>query len=420
MSAVERPVTIAPVTRARTDAVIAPRYLARFRCIAGACEDTCCRGWNVALDPSTLARWQDQLGAARVAATVDVERRKLRMLDDGSCAMLDGERLCAVHRELGPAGLPDTCALFPRVVQEAGDRRETTASLACPEVARLSLLVADAHELVELEPAPELARTPHTQVAPGDRQRPWIVHAPRVRDLVDRALAEPTWPVATRLFALARLGELSRLWFRASATDDDAGRLVATAATLFAAPSMALVDDELRADAPAAFAGAAIVTGLLATRLATPTVPALHALLTAALEGTDAADGAVACGARRLAPAQLWAAHDARLLDLPDDVLARLDEIDRAWARHYWRQRWHLFATDLFAHGLLHLVSRAAGRTLLLVHPHLRTDVDRAAVETLYLFTRHLEHVGLHDQLADRLCRGGHETRAVARALLLF
>ena len=101
-------------------------------------------------------------------------------------------------------------------------------------------------------------------------------------------------------------------------------------------------------------------------------------------------------------------------------VMARLDVLDLAWARHFWRQRWHVFATDLFAHGLLHLVSRAAGRVLLAAHPRLRADVDGAAVETIYLFARHLEHVGLHDQLADRLCRGGHETRAVARALLLF
>ena len=69
---------------------------------------------------------------------------------------------------------------------------------------------------------------------------------------------------------------------------------------------------------------------------------------------------------------------------------------------------------------LLHLVDRAIGRVLLAVHPGLAADVDRAAVETIYLVTRHLEHAGLHPQLAARLRAGGHENRAVARALILF
>lgn len=408
------------MTDERADAVTAPRYLDRFRCVAAACEDTCCRGWNVAVDPATLARWEAALGPARVAATVDVERRRLRLLPDGDCAQLDGDRLCGLHRELGEDALPDTCALFPRVLQQAGDHREATASLACPEIARLSLLAPDAHDRVTLAATPTLARAPHTRVDAADARRPWIARGPALRDAIDRALADPTWPIATRLAAVGRLGEVTRGRFHPAASPRDSATLAAELDAAFTPATMAVVDAALHADAPAAFAGAAIVTDLLAARLAAPMATTLRALIEAALAETDAADGAVACGPRRLAPARLWAAHDARMAALPDHVLGRLDEIDVAWARHVWRQRWHLFATDLFAHGLLHLVDRAIGRVLLAVHPGLAADVDRAAVETIYLVTRHLEHAGLHPQLAARLKAGGHENRAVARALILF
>ncbi len=408
-----------------TPSIRGPRYLARFTCIAERCEDTCCHGWNVAVDGPTLARWQAALPADRVASALTPDRRALRLLDDGACPMLDRDRLCAVQRTLGAEALADTCALFPRVLQTVGDQREVTATLACPELARRSLLTADGHELVELAPALVLDRTPHTAVEVWAGQHPWVAAGARLRDALDRGLADPTWPVATRLFAVADLGLRSRPYFHPDTTPPLAQtggepRIVVDALATFTPATLGALHDELTGDAPVAFAALAIVLDVLAARLATPTSPRLHALIEAALAGCDAADGAVAGAGRRWSPAQLWELHGARVDAWPPTTSARVDAIDAAWARHFWRHRWHLFATDLFAHGLLHLVSRAVGRVLLAAHPRVATDVDGAAVETIYLYTRHLEHGGLYRQLAQRLRAGGLETRAIARSLLLL
>lgn len=396
-----------------TVATIAPRYLARFRCVGPACEDTCCAGMQIAIDDASLAAWDARLGAARVDRAVDRERRRLRVLDDGACTQLDGERLCAIHRELGEDALPDTCALFPRVLQRAGDRLEVTGSLSCPELARLALLADDAHALVELPPSPLLARAPHTRVAAEDAQAPWIALAPSVRDAIDRGLADATWTTATRLFAIARLGEDTRAWFHREAGAGAEARLGRALTAAFAPARMAALDAELYAAAPAAAAGAAIVADLLTTPLGPRTPASFHALLDAALAGTDAGRD------RRASPASLWATHDERTAALSDDVLARLDVIDAAWARQVWRLRWHLFAPDLFAHGLLHLVGRALVRVLLAAHPRVHRDPDGAAIDVIHGYVRHFEHAGLHDQLAPQLRAGGLETRAVARSLLL-
>ena len=403
----------------RTAVVLAPRYLARFRCVGAACEDTCCAGMNIAVDAPTVAAWDARLGVARVDAMLDRERHRLRVLDDGACVQLDHERLCALQREHGEAALPDTCALFPRVLQQAGERVEVTATLSCPEIARLSLLADDAHQLVELPASPVLARPAHTRVSARDARAPWIALGPALRDAIDRGLTDPRWPVATRLYALARLGEVTRPWFHRHGRADDAGpRLARELAAAFAPATMTALDQELFADDAASATGPAMVADLLATPLGVHTPPALHALVAAALDGTDAR--AVAGGPRRPSAASLWAAHDRRTIALADDVLTRLDAIDLAWARHAWRQRWHLFATDLFAHGLLHLLGRALGRTLLAAHPRLADDVDGAAVEVIHWYVRHFEHAGLHEQLAPQLRARGLETRAVARSLLLF
>jgi lysine-N-methylase len=412
--------------------VLAPRYLSSFRCLADACDDTCCDGWNVTIDPPTFARWQAALGPARTAAIVDDARPgrlRLRVLAGGRCGQLGDDRLCAIQRELGEDALADTCALFPRLLQAAGDRLEATATLACPEIARRSLLGRDgagadedddAHALVALPRTGALARAPHTRVAADAAARPWIAAGPALRDAIDRALADPAWPIATRLFALARLADATRAVFHADADPAGAQTFAAALGGAFTPAALAAADVELGGDAPAAFAGVAIVTDLLATRLASPTAPALRAAIERALAGADTPDGEVCAAGRRLSPARLWAVHDARLAALPDAVLARLDAIDAAWARHAWRQRWHLFALDLFTHGLLHLVDRAVARALLAAHPRLADDVDGAAVEVIHLVVRHFEHAGLHDPLAARLAADGHATRAVARALLLI
>ena len=42
--------------------IYTPSYYARFRCLAGDCRDTCCRGWEIDIDPESYARYLAQPG----------------------------------------------------------------------------------------------------------------------------------------------------------------------------------------------------------------------------------------------------------------------------------------------------------------------------------------------------------------------
>jgi lysine-N-methylase len=70
--------------------------------------------------------------------------RNLVQLDDhGACPMLDPDGACGVQRQHGEALLSTTCSVFPRTSLAVEGRLEVTGSLACPELARLSLLAED-------------------------------------------------------------------------------------------------------------------------------------------------------------------------------------------------------------------------------------------------------------------------------------
>ena len=193
----------------------APRYMARFRCIAEACEDTCCAGLTV---PISESRWS--LLRQKVAGTPDEARVSalitpnpdgatgqqagiLGKRADGHCAFLDEAKLCSLQRRYGEAVLPDGCSVFPRVLTRWGAQVEMAGSLACPETARLCLLAEDAlvREPVPEEQAlrPQVAR----QVAAGDDA--WTAHADTVREAMLRLLNRREVPYAARLYALGRM-----------------------------------------------------------------------------------------------------------------------------------------------------------------------------------------------------------------------
>ena len=115
---------------------------ASFRCIAGACPDTCCAGWEVDLDEDTLRRYRKLPGALgdelRSAICQEGEYTFFR-LKNGQCPFLNKEKLCRLILALGEDALSVTCREHPRFWEEYGNTRETCLSISCPEAARLLL-----------------------------------------------------------------------------------------------------------------------------------------------------------------------------------------------------------------------------------------------------------------------------------------
>ncbi|WP_375754759.1 flagellin lysine-N-methylase [Corallococcus exercitus] len=193
----------------------APRYMARFRCIAEACEDTCCAGLTVPISESRWSLLRQKVAGSPDAARVEAlitpnpegatgqQAGILGKRADGHCAFLDDAKLCSLQRRYGEAVLPDGCSVFPRVLTRWGEQVEMAGSLACPETARLCLLAEDAlvREPVPEEQAlrPQVAR----QVAAGDDA--WTAHADTVREAMLRLLERREVPFAARLYALGRM-----------------------------------------------------------------------------------------------------------------------------------------------------------------------------------------------------------------------
>ena len=200
------------------------KYMSRFGCIGPACEEHCCGGWRIDVDASHAAMLRVAAGNAgsdrerirnafakkEVAAGKKKpkqspkgtpEHKVLKMKADGNCVLLDEDRRCHVHATLGSDLLPDVCATYPRRVIQIDKRKELSASLSCPEVARQVLLHEDALEEIPLEPGMIPRRMISARVDTRDI-RPSLRMMPDVRAFALRRLSDTSRPFAHRLFAL--------------------------------------------------------------------------------------------------------------------------------------------------------------------------------------------------------------------------
>ena len=119
----------------------APAYYKNFKCIADACEHSCCIGWEIDVDAETLAKYQSlQHGYADAIresiAWGDAPHFKLCAHD--RCPHLDERGLCKIILSVGEEYLSHICREHPRFynftrVAEVG------IGMSCPEAARVIL-----------------------------------------------------------------------------------------------------------------------------------------------------------------------------------------------------------------------------------------------------------------------------------------
>lgn len=132
-----------------------PEYYDRFRCIAGACPDSCCHEWEVSVDEESAARYltlSGELGdRLREKLKQDADGWSLQ-ITDGRCPMWRQDGLCQIQYELGEGGLCQVCHDFPRLRHDYGSFVELGLELSCPEAARLILLATHQPPLTEETP----------------------------------------------------------------------------------------------------------------------------------------------------------------------------------------------------------------------------------------------------------------------------
>lgn len=114
-----------------------PSYYKNFKCIAGACPDSCCQGWEVDADTRSLEYYKTLTGDIRnrIDSVLDKDEfgnTIFRLADRKRCPFLNDENLCDMHIAIGGEHTPYTCRMFPRFINDFGGTREMGISFSCP------------------------------------------------------------------------------------------------------------------------------------------------------------------------------------------------------------------------------------------------------------------------------------------------
>lgn len=132
------------------------KYLNTFKCIGGRCEDNCCIGWDVDIDQHTYLKYQKikepemknlfkkHIHINEAGDQPHINYAFATLTSNKKCSFLDEKHLCKIHKNLGESYLSNVCATFPRIANRIDREIEHSATVSCPEIARLLLLDADA------------------------------------------------------------------------------------------------------------------------------------------------------------------------------------------------------------------------------------------------------------------------------------
>ena len=115
-------------------------YFEDFRCIASACPDSCCKEWDVLIDPASAEHYlqlDGELGQSLRHHMKQADGEWYFTITDGRCPMWRQDGLCRIQASLGHDALCQTCRDFPRLTHDYGDFMEQGLELSCPEAARI-------------------------------------------------------------------------------------------------------------------------------------------------------------------------------------------------------------------------------------------------------------------------------------------
>lgn len=191
--------------------ILRPNYSRNFHCIGSECEDYCCTGWQVVVDPATVAKYQSlqssplfplfqqYLVLPAEATSLNPDRHPtIQMQPNGDCPFLSEERLCRIQQEHGADALSHTCSVYPRVHRIIDGLEEDALMLSCPEAVRVVLLddalaatLDDGHSFAGDEAAPP---------EPGLKAHFWAI-----REFSLNLVTNPLYPLWQRVFLLGAL-----------------------------------------------------------------------------------------------------------------------------------------------------------------------------------------------------------------------
>ena len=126
--------------------------------------DTCCKHWSMQINSDMLEKYKKD--APQLLAAVEPDNdgslqnphvgfcdQKFIMLKDKQtnyCVKLEDGK-CGIHKEYGEKFLGDACYFYPRITRNIGDAAVMSATMSCPEIARIALYGEQPFTLEETE-----------------------------------------------------------------------------------------------------------------------------------------------------------------------------------------------------------------------------------------------------------------------------
>lgn len=183
---------------------IAPDYYGHFSCWQGKCRHSCCAGWEIDIDPDTLAYYRGVKGEVgkRLAESIAEEDgiSFFRMTEEGRCPFLNKDGLCDLILALGDGCLSQICSDHPRFRNFLTDRDEIGLGMCCEAAGHLLLSWPDKVGLyVEEDDGGEEALTEEEEEMLALREALTAIAQDRTRNVtarVQKILSETTLPVA--------------------------------------------------------------------------------------------------------------------------------------------------------------------------------------------------------------------------------
>lgn len=382
------------------------RYMTRFRCTAAECPDSCCVGMKLLLTEADRARLiaaaDTDARRERVARTVETAADLgeghvafLRTFAEGRCGFLDPDHLCSVQRDHGAQALPAACDRFPRVFSRFEDRRELSATLSCPEAARLALTAEDALDLVD---APELF--PPEPPRPGAAPSPYSAPADAVHEAVGAVLRNARLPVALRVALVGELGRRTESFFHSGATSLDRAALDRELLAFRTDETIHAVAERLTSEPWPTTQALQAVMGLMASLPdgSPPRAQLVPMAMNQYLAEAKAAYPALGTEGGPPLWDVLWERVQVRRQFLHQSLGGALERSYARFLVNDWHREWYTQSPNLTAHAFKLAVRLSAVMLLAMSAPGLyrqpappRAEIDAVAVDAAQVYSRYVE-----------------------------
>ncbi|HNZ99737.1 flagellin lysine-N-methylase [Ruminococcus sp.] len=169
-----------------------PTYYRDFRCIAGDCRDSCCKGWEIDIDEDTARYYAGVGGEFGERLRSSIRDGSFLLTGDERCPFLNKSGLCDIYTELGGDKLCRICSDHPRYYEWFGSVKEGGVGLCCEAAAEL--MISRPFALCE-EEAPD-------ETASGDYDEELFAMLIDAREEMFTVLADETKPLCDRLCRL--------------------------------------------------------------------------------------------------------------------------------------------------------------------------------------------------------------------------